>query len=265
MARNRMIKPEFWEDEKMSEVTCFARLFFISLWTFADDYGYLRNNLKWLKVKCFPYDDINIEKLTTELENIGVISLKNEIIKITNFSKHQTINKKFKSDLPNLYNGKDIEKSTQKGNDVEQVMNKSCTGSEQVKDLSLQEVKRKEEEKEVEVEEEKESTTFPFSQKQTTNDKDNCDKTANKDIPKKFKDLVDYLVSCGYEQDKAELVASLCQSIGFELTDEHIKIFKAQTSDEIKSSFDSLAKVKALTNGGKKGFKKENGFSTFSG
>lgn len=103
MARNRMIKVEFWESEKLGTVSITARLFFISLWNFADDYGYLEHKEKWLKAKCFPYDEVNIEDLLKELLSVNVISIRNNIIKIHNFEEHQKVAKKFKSDLPEKY------------------------------------------------------------------------------------------------------------------------------------------------------------------
>jgi hypothetical protein len=103
MARNRMIKATFWEDNKLAEVSAFARLLFISLWNFADDEGYVEHNPKWLKIKCFPYDDININELLKELFKIEVITENNSIIWIKNFSKHQTLTKKVPSKLKDLF------------------------------------------------------------------------------------------------------------------------------------------------------------------
>lgn len=103
MARNRMIKVEFWESEKNANLSITARLFFISLWNFADDEGYLENKPKWIKIKCFPYDDVNIEELLQELKNNESIDIKNGIIKIINFNKHQVINKKIASNLKDKY------------------------------------------------------------------------------------------------------------------------------------------------------------------
>jgi hypothetical protein len=88
-----MIRPEFWEDTKIAQLSSYARLFFIALWNFADDEGYLENNPAWLKAKCFPYDKVNIEKLTEELIKSGRILIQNGIISILNFLKHQRIEK----------------------------------------------------------------------------------------------------------------------------------------------------------------------------
>ena len=55
MARNRMIKPEFWEDEKVAKLSFEARLLFLGLLNFADDKGYIRNKPIIIKAKIFPY------------------------------------------------------------------------------------------------------------------------------------------------------------------------------------------------------------------
>lgn len=99
MARNRMIKPEFWEDDKIAECSPTARLLFVALWNFADDEGFLEYRIKWLKAKCLPYDNVKIEVLLGELEKVGRVEIKNKIIWIPKFLKHQKIDKPRASDL----------------------------------------------------------------------------------------------------------------------------------------------------------------------
>lgn len=99
MARNRMIRPEFWEDDKIGECSPTARLLFIAMWNFADDEGYLEYRPKWLKAKCFPYDNIMIEPLIQELLDKERIEIHGNIIWIKNFLKHQKIEKPKPSDL----------------------------------------------------------------------------------------------------------------------------------------------------------------------
>jgi hypothetical protein len=107
MSRNRMIKPDFWDDEKLSSVSRDARLTFIGLWTHADDVGVSKGNLKWLVNNIFPYDNIKPEtfkKWINELTNLRLImsyECNNEqYIHIRNFLKHQTINKPTPSKNP---------------------------------------------------------------------------------------------------------------------------------------------------------------------
>lgn len=103
MARNRMIKPEFWEDDRICSLPFQTRLFYIALWNFADDEGYVELREAWLKAKCFPYDDANIRRMIDELSNIGRLETSNEILKITNFLKHQRIDRPKPSDLKDRF------------------------------------------------------------------------------------------------------------------------------------------------------------------
>ena len=100
MARNRMIKADFWADEKIGRLSLLARLLFIGTWNFADDSGVCRANALYLRNNIFPYDDMSVNQIqdaVTELCSSGVVVLldsSNErYLKIKNFNKHQTINK----------------------------------------------------------------------------------------------------------------------------------------------------------------------------
>lgn len=63
MARNRMIKPEFWTSEQILNCSPMARLLFIGLWCYADDNGIHPSSVKTLKAEVFPADDISIEAI----------------------------------------------------------------------------------------------------------------------------------------------------------------------------------------------------------
>lgn len=106
MARNRMIKPKFWDDTKIGRLTRDARLLYIGLWNFSDDVGVVIGDSIWLKSKVFPYDQIQIqqfEKWMNELVINGFICLlsyKGErFIYLPNFTRHQVINKPNYEDL----------------------------------------------------------------------------------------------------------------------------------------------------------------------
>lgn len=84
-------------------------------------------------------------------------------------------------------------------------------------------------------------------------------------IPEGFKPLSDYLVRQGYDRSKAELVANLVQSVsGFVLGKDHVDIFKTNTEDEIKLTFDVLTHGLAAAKGKKITTGQEAGFHTFS-
>lgn len=57
MPRSRMIKPEFWDDQKLATISRDARLVYIALWNFSDDYGVVKGHPVWLKTRIFPYDE----------------------------------------------------------------------------------------------------------------------------------------------------------------------------------------------------------------
>jgi len=57
MARIRTIKPEFWDSPSTAKAGPWARLAFIAMWNWADDYGRGTANLKELEGFIFPNDD----------------------------------------------------------------------------------------------------------------------------------------------------------------------------------------------------------------
>lgn len=100
MARNRMIKADFWADEKIGNISTLARLLFIGTWNFADDSGICRANEVYLRNNIFPYDDISLDEIKNAIRQLcssGVVVLLEysgeRYLKIKNFLKHQTINK----------------------------------------------------------------------------------------------------------------------------------------------------------------------------
>ena len=154
MARNRMIRPEFWEDEKIGTL-CFAeRLMFIAIWNLADDSGFVRWNEHYLLASIFPYDKISIKKIKMFMKNlenkkfIEVFETKSNffVVKIKNWQKHQKINKpqesRFEKDLKS-----EVLKNQQES-DVNSC-NDSCNDSNT--NSTPKEVKEKEKLKEIKV------------------------------------------------------------------------------------------------------------------
>lgn len=98
MARLRTIKPEFWTDSSVGEVSPIARLLFIATWNFADDHGGLDRSAKQLKAQAFPYDSIDCEPLVQELLNAGLMAEYEvdgkKYLHIKGFDKHQKVERK---------------------------------------------------------------------------------------------------------------------------------------------------------------------------
>ncbi|MBU3627223.1 hypothetical protein ICN48_13405 [Polynucleobacter sp. JS-Safj-400b-B2] len=109
MARIRSIKPDFWTDEKVVELSAFARLLFIGLWNFADDDGRMVYSPKKIKMQIFPADTVDISELIGEIAHQELITVYTvsavAYVQIAHFSKHQKIDKRTPSKLPAYSNG----------------------------------------------------------------------------------------------------------------------------------------------------------------
>lgn len=97
MARIRTIKPEFFTSADIVALTPLARLFYVALWCEADREGLLSWNPETLKLRYFPADKVDIEKLASELLARGLIAILvgsdgKEYAEIPQFQTHQVIN-----------------------------------------------------------------------------------------------------------------------------------------------------------------------------
>lgn len=93
MARARNIKPDFFTDETVMQLSAHARLMFIGLWTLADCEGRLEDKPLQIKVRILPMDEVNGDILLNEIQSAGLISryvVKDKgFIQVGNFLKHQ--------------------------------------------------------------------------------------------------------------------------------------------------------------------------------
>lgn len=93
MARARNIKPGFFKNEELAELSPLTRLLFAGLWTLADREGRLEDRPKRIRAEILPYDDGSVDEMLNELHRTGFIlrysSGDKRFIQIENFSKHQ--------------------------------------------------------------------------------------------------------------------------------------------------------------------------------
>lgn len=93
MARIRMVKPEFFDDPDVAALSAFARLLFIGLWTQADREGRMPYDPRRLRARLFPFDDLSIEDLSSELIRSGFMHIytvdSKRFLQIRSFVKHQ--------------------------------------------------------------------------------------------------------------------------------------------------------------------------------
>jgi hypothetical protein len=95
MAKIRGIKPDFWTDEDIVELTALARLLYIGLWNYACDNGHLEDRPKQIKMRVLPADDCSVADLLRELDEKGRITRREGWITVPNLTDHQRIDKRF--------------------------------------------------------------------------------------------------------------------------------------------------------------------------
>lgn len=104
MARIRTIKPEFWTDEKVVELSFEARLLFIGLWNFCDEFGNTEASPKRIKMQIFPADNLDVELCLQEIRSVGFISDYSvdgkNYLHINGFCKHQKVNTRVSPRFP---------------------------------------------------------------------------------------------------------------------------------------------------------------------
>lgn len=111
MARNRMLSPEFWLDEEMSNVSPHARLLYMGLWGICDDhYATFPDKPNWIKIQVFPWESVNTRELLDELSTIGKIlpfeSGGEKYWFIKNFFKYQRVDRPSKPKYPAYFDRK---------------------------------------------------------------------------------------------------------------------------------------------------------------
>ncbi len=96
MARIRSIKPQFWTSEQVAECSPNARLLFIGLWNFCDDYGIHPASVRRAKMEIFPSDDFcsaDIRRMIDELIANNLIEeyeiAETQYWRVTGWDKHQ--------------------------------------------------------------------------------------------------------------------------------------------------------------------------------
>jgi hypothetical protein len=101
MARIRSIKPEFWTDSVMVDLSIPARLLFIGMWNFTlCDLGHLPDDAKRIKLQVFPADQLEVSLLIEELLEAGrlergLTDAGKPYLVIPKFPEHQKLDKRW--------------------------------------------------------------------------------------------------------------------------------------------------------------------------
>src|SRR5688572_1002892 len=93
MGRIRSLKPSFFKNEELTDLSVWHRLCYAGLWCYADRDGRLEDRPKRLKAEIFPYDEVDMESLLSGLCAAGFIRRYRSgtvaVIWIPTFGKHQ--------------------------------------------------------------------------------------------------------------------------------------------------------------------------------
>lgn len=93
MARARGIKPGFFRNADLVELSFEVRLLFIGLWTLADREGRMEDRPKQIKMDIFPADDVDCSGMLDQLAATGMLtryeSGGKRYLQVVNFTKHQ--------------------------------------------------------------------------------------------------------------------------------------------------------------------------------
>lgn len=94
MARSRLLKPGFFKNEHLAQLSPHTRLCFAGLWLLADRDGRLEDRPLRLKAEIFPYETLDMDALLSSLIDSGFIiryRVDNEsFLSIPKFSTHQS-------------------------------------------------------------------------------------------------------------------------------------------------------------------------------
>lgn len=108
MPRIRTVKPSFWGDEKVSQLSRDARLLLLGLYSFADDEGRFLASHQAITGHVYPNDDditpAKLKRWLAEIEHMGMVVLYNSgrirYGAIPKFRDHQRISHPQGSTLP---------------------------------------------------------------------------------------------------------------------------------------------------------------------
>jgi hypothetical protein len=149
MARNRMIKPEFWSSETLMRVSRDSRLTFIGIWNFCDDYGFCLRSMRSLIGDIYPYDEsvteAKLKQWVSELVEVKLLIPVDyngkHLFFVKGWGEHQTVQHKSKRSFVHT-------------DDLEQVIKDSLKSHESLISVYLEShaPKRKKKEKEKEKE-----------------------------------------------------------------------------------------------------------------
>ena len=118
--RIRTIKPEFWTNERLAELSEFTRLLAIGLLNYSDDEGYFNANLSMIRGALFPFLESSkmLPGAIQQLEKLDYIRIRESQDGrrygwVVCFTKHQRVDKPKSSNISDLCDFQDESKINQ--------------------------------------------------------------------------------------------------------------------------------------------------------
>lgn len=73
--RIRQIKPDFWKDAKMADLSEGARLFYVGTWQLCDDAGWMRWDVAGIAAELYPFESRKARENRVERHAAALVSL----------------------------------------------------------------------------------------------------------------------------------------------------------------------------------------------
>ena len=109
MSRNRTIPADFWTWEAVIDCAPMARLLFLGLWTFADDFGVQPLRPRTIRMQVFPGDTIDGDAVRAMIEELAARGLVRrysvdgqDYIAIVDWDRLQRVGKRAKRRFPDI-------------------------------------------------------------------------------------------------------------------------------------------------------------------
>lgn len=74
--RIRQVKPDFWKDARMADLSEGARLFYIGTWQLCDDAGWMRWDVPGIAAELYPFEGRRARERRVERHASALVSLK---------------------------------------------------------------------------------------------------------------------------------------------------------------------------------------------
>lgn len=73
--RIRQVKPEFWKDARMAELSEGARLFYVGTWQLCDDAGWMRWDVPNIAAELYPFEGRALRERRVERHSAALVSM----------------------------------------------------------------------------------------------------------------------------------------------------------------------------------------------